>query len=150
MRKSYLVRKSYQKIFQILTILRNTKILLKIWQFSTIQDTKKFLRKFPKIWKFSENLKSFQKCFISPKIFLKSEFFFSKNQKIFWKSKKLSVVPLAMFFQNLKIFPKSKNFLKIWTFQKVKNNVIGKTSPVITTFHLITIISWTVGPHYRL
>ena len=42
------------KIFQILTILRNSKILLKIWQFSTIQDTKKFLRIGDKLFRYGD------------------------------------------------------------------------------------------------
>ena len=57
---------------------------------------------FPKIWKFSENLKIFKNSENFPKIWK-----FSKILKNFWKSEKF-----------LKIFRKSENFPKIWKFSE--------------------------------
>ena len=58
---------------------------------------------FPKIWKFSENLKIFKNSENFPKIWK-----FSENLKIFRKSE--------IFPKIWKIFRKSENFSKIWKF----------------------------------
>ena len=60
---------------------------------------------FPKIWKFSKNLKIFWKSDNFSKIWK-----FSKNLKIFWKSDNFSKI--WKFSENLKTFQKSENSQK--------------------------------------
>ena len=70
---------------------------------------------FPKIWKLSKNLTTFQKFENFPKIWT-----LFKNLKNFWKIWKL--LKIWKFSDNLKLFQKSEIFSKIWKFSENLNN----------------------------